>query len=269
MHDFAVSARYAIFFVTPAQFRLDLVAQGRPGVVWDEGAVPDGVQIVLMNRQTHEVTWHPVGGQFANTHFFNAFEVGDELVVDGHRITRLGTPVSRLNTPVGSHDWFPPALPYRWRIDLQTGRATEEQVSGLAGEFPRINEAFVGTQHRYGYFVTTRGLAGDTMTDGLARHDFLLDSTLVVDGPDALTSPSEPVFVPRERARDEDDGYLLSLWWNRETGLSELLVHDATELRRTPLARVKLPSRVPFGFHGNWADAATLDQAIAAQSPPG
>jgi hypothetical protein len=57
----------------------------------------------------------------------------------------------------------------------------------------------------------------------------------------------------------------LSIWWNRATALSELLVHDAADLRRIPLARVKLPARIPFGFHGNWADAATLDKAIAAQ----
>ncbi|MGW1716017.1 carotenoid oxygenase family protein [Streptomyces sp. NPDC002156] len=82
--------------------------------------------------------------------------------------------------------------------------------------------------------------------------------------PDDLTSPAEPVFVARENARAEDDGYLLVLWWNRATNLSELLIHDAGELRRTPLARVKLPSRVPFGFHGSWADHHTLDRAIAA-----
>ena len=32
-------------------------------------------------------------------------------------------------------------------------------ITGIAGEFPRINEAYIGRQHRYGYFVTTRGLA--------------------------------------------------------------------------------------------------------------
>ena len=265
MHDFAVSATYAIFFVTPAQFRLDLIAKGRPGVVWDERATPDGVRIALLNRRTNQVTWHEVGGQFANTHFFNAYETDGELIIDGHRITRLGTPADRLDTPLGSHEWFPPALPHRWRVDLRTGRTREEQVSGIAGEFPRINEAYLGRRNRYGYFVTTRDLAADTMTDGLARHDNLLDATTVVDGPAGLTSPSEPVFVPRDGARAEDDGYLLTIWWNRETGLSELLIHDAADLRRDPLARVKLPARIPFGFHGNWADRAALDSAVAAR----
>jgi carotenoid cleavage dioxygenase-like enzyme len=266
LHDFAVTENYAVFFVTPAQFRLDLVAQSRPGVVWDPNATPDGVQIVLLDRRTHQVSWHRVGGHFTNTYFYNAFELGNEVIVDGHRIDHLGNPADRLNSPLSSHDWFVPALPYRWRVDLTTGAAREERVGGIAGEFPKINDAYVGRRHRYGYFVTTRGLAASTMSDGLARHDYVLDATLVVEGPDNLTSPSEPVFVPRENARGEDDGYLLSIWWNPETTLSEVLIHDAADLRRTPLARIALPTRVPFGFHGSWADHSVLDKAIAARS---
>ncbi|MDD0857747.1 carotenoid oxygenase family protein [Arthrobacter alpinus] len=128
---------------------------------------------------------------------------------------------------------------------------------------PKINDAYVGRAHRYGYFVTTRGLSEDTMTDGLARHDYLLDSTTVVEGPVGLTNPSEPVFVARPDSKTEDDGYILSIWWNRETGLSEMLIHDAAELHRTPLAQIKLPARIPFGFHGSWAEQDVLEKSIA------
>ncbi|GHF00962.1 hypothetical protein GCM10014715_66460 [Streptomyces spiralis] len=37
------------------------------------------------------------------------------------------------------------------------------------------------------------------------------------------------------------------------------------DVSRTPLVRVKLPSRVPFGFHGSWAEHDVLDRAIAAK----
>jgi carotenoid cleavage dioxygenase len=266
MHDFAVSDNYAVFFVTPAQFRLDYIMQGKPGVVWDEKSLPHGVQIVLMDRRTHAVTWHEVGGSWANTHFYNAYEDSGRLIVDGHRITRLGTPADRLDTPPSSHSWFPPAIPHRWTVELATGRAKEEMVSGLAGEFPKINDDYTGRRHRYGYFVTTRYVSRDIMSDGLAKHDYLRDTTVVVEGPGPLTSPSEPVFVSRANATGEDDGYLLSLWWNRATNLTELLIHDAADLIRRPLARVKLPSRVPFGFHGTWAGHAALDQAVARRN---
>jgi carotenoid cleavage dioxygenase-like enzyme len=268
IHDFAVSDNYAVFMVTPTMLRLDLVARGLPGVVWDAAALPDGSKIVLMNRRTHEVTWHEIGATFAPTHFYNAYDADGEVVIYCHRISRLG---NRANSPspLSSHEWFPPALPWQLRVSTVTGKVTHRLVNDLAGEFPKINDAFAGRRHRYGYFTTTRSLADDTMTDGMARHDYERDDTVVADGPRPLTSPSEPVFVPRDGSRAEDDGYLLSLWWNRETRLSELLVHDAADLRAEPLARVRLPARVPFGFHGNWADAATLDKAIAAHRQTG
>jgi carotenoid cleavage dioxygenase len=268
MHDFAVSVNYAIFLVSPTLLRFDVAQLGQPGVVWDESALPHGTQIVLMNRRTHEVTWHEVGAMFAPTHFFNAYEAGSEVVIDCHRISRLGNPATGF-TPWNSHEWFPPAYPWQLRVNLATGAVTHQTVSGLAGEFPKINDEYLGKQHRFGYFATTRSLAADTMTDGLARHDFRNGSTVVVDGPGPLTNPSEPVFVSRPDRRSEDDGYLLSAWWNRETRLSELLIHDAADLSTQPLARVKLPARVPFGFHGSWADAAVLDRGIAAHRMAG
>ncbi|MFI2435786.1 carotenoid oxygenase family protein [Streptomyces sp. NPDC018693] len=265
MHDFVVSENYAIFFVAPNLFRLDLIAQGRPGVVWDESVLPHGTQIVLMDRRTHEVKWYEAGGMFAPTHFYNAYEIGDEVVIDMHRISRIGSPADAL-TPLGSHEWFPPGYSWQWRIDTTTGKVSDRRVSGIAGEFPKINDAYVGRRHRYGYFVTTRDLAPQTMTDGLAVHDYLKDSTTVVEGPHPLTSPSEPVFVPRDNPASENDGYLLTLWWNPETGLSELLIHDASDLVTEPLAQVRLPVRVPFGFHGSWADQAVLDKSVSALS---
>jgi len=111
MHDFAVSENYAIFFVTPALMRFDLAAQGLPGVVWDEAAVPDGVRVALMHRRTHEVTWHTLGAHFSNTHFFNAYERDGELIIDGHRITRLGTPPTGSTPPSGHTNGSRPPCP--------------------------------------------------------------------------------------------------------------------------------------------------------------
>jgi len=53
IHDFAVSEHYAVFLVTPTMLRFDLLAQGLPGVIWDEAALPQGSQVILMNRDIH------------------------------------------------------------------------------------------------------------------------------------------------------------------------------------------------------------------------
>ena len=33
---------------------------------------------------------------------------------------------------------------------------------------------------------------------------------------------------------------------------SDLVILDATNFDKPPVARIQLPTRVPFGFHGSW-----------------
>lgn len=265
VHDYIVSENHAFFLISPTQFRIDRIMEGRPGVLWDEQAVPDGSRFLVLDRRTHEVSWYDTDVLLAPTHYYNAYETQTGFVVDLHVVARLGNPADHPDDPVSAHTWFPPGMAWRFTLDRATKKASNHILTGVAGEFPKINDAWLGRQLRYGYYATTRGLAPHSMTDGMARYDFRSEQNLILEGVDGLTSPSEPVFVARRGATEENDGYLLSLWWNPATGLSELLVHDALEFSREPLARVKLPVRVPFAFHGNWADAEQLDAALDAQ----
>lgn len=47
-----------------------------------------------------------------------------------------------------------------------------------------------------------------------------------------------------------DDGVLMGFVYGRLTDRSELAIIDARPLR--DIAIIKLPHRVPAGFHGNW-----------------
>jgi carotenoid cleavage dioxygenase-like enzyme len=58
---------------------------------------------------------------------------------------------------------------------------------------------------------------------------------------------SEPVFVPRASARDEDDGYVMTMITDAAKGSGELLVMDAQTLETA--ARIEIPMRLPLGFH--------------------
>ena len=63
---------------------------------------------------------------------------------------------------------------------------------------------------------------------------------------------SEPVMVPQPGASAEDDGYLLAFVQNPATDTSEFVILNASEPSKGFIARVELPVRVPFGFHGSW-----------------
>lgn len=266
-HDFAVSENYAIFFVTPALFLVENVMVGQPGLVWDPAATDHGVEIVTMHRTTHEVRTYRIDDTFFPTHFFNAYEKNGKIHIEAPMIKeRFGTPIERVERPVDSHEWFLGATPWQWTIDLATGTVAHGATSHIAGEFPAINPTKVGREHRFGYYVTTRGLQADTMSDGLAKTDLAKETVTVVDGLDSLTNPSEPIFVPRVGSESEDDGYLLSVWWNRETELSELCIYSTEDFSRTPVARIKLPGRVPFGFHGSWSDRSAIEESLSVLS---
>ena len=66
------------------------------------------------------------------------------------------------------------------------------------------------------------------------------------------TSLSEPVFVPRPDApdEDEDDGVILSVFLEQRTKRSFLLVLDAKTFKE--LGRADLPVHIPLSFHGNF-----------------
>jgi carotenoid cleavage dioxygenase-like enzyme len=62
----------------------------------------------------------------------------------------------------------------------------------------------------------------------------------------------ECVFIPRSDDAGEDEGYAMSLVYDKKRDTSELVVIDAAHFSASPLAVVQLPTRVPFGIHGDW-----------------
>ena len=63
---------------------------------------------------------------------------------------------------------------------------------------------------------------------------------------------AELVVVPAEETECEDQGYLLSYFFDRLDNKSSLLIVNAQDMAAGAVAEIKLPQRVPFGFHGSW-----------------
>ncbi|MFD8221578.1 carotenoid oxygenase family protein [Streptomyces sp. NPDC059697] len=65
-------------------------------------------------------------------------------------------------------------------------------------------------------------------------------------------SVGEPVFAPVPGDPSEDHGYWMTYATDRTDGTSWLLVFAAQEPEAGPVARVRIPVRVPLGLHGCW-----------------
>jgi all-trans-8'-apo-beta-carotenal 15,15'-oxygenase len=62
----------------------------------------------------------------------------------------------------------------------------------------------------------------------------------------------EPVFVPRPNSTAEDDGWLLLLMYDATHHRSDVVILDARDLNREPVARLHLKHHIPYGLHGSF-----------------
>ena len=65
----------------------------------------------------------------------------------------------------------------------------------------------------------------------------------------------EAVFAPRLNASAEDDGYVICFVYDKARGTSECHIIDAQRFEAEPVARIRIPQRVPHGFHAAWVPA--------------
>ena len=129
---------------------------------------------------------------------------------------------------------------------------TETQLDDRPGDFPRINMRPLGLANRYGYVA--HGRRGTATTCGSTPWSSTTSRpappTVHDYGPEA--EAGEAVFAPDPDGTAEDDGWLLNFVFDRATEASDAVILDARDVTAEPVARVHLPRRVPFGFHGSW-----------------
>ncbi|QRZ05056.1 carotenoid oxygenase family protein [Mycolicibacterium austroafricanum] len=61
------------------------------------------------------------------------------------------------------------------------------------------------------------------------------------------------MFAPRPGATAEDDGWLLTVEYRAAHKTSRLVILDAADPSRGPVATAQLASHIPQGFHGNFS----------------
>ncbi|MEU9893808.1 carotenoid oxygenase family protein [Streptomyces phaeochromogenes] len=264
-HDFAITEHHVVFLEGSVTF--DPAEHSGIPYGWSDaqrsriGVMPRG------EGGAARIRWFEVD-QGYGMHFANAYEDAyGRIVVEGPTVGRTGWQRS-WNWWVGAPDRGAEpnsgSRTRRWTVDLAAGRVKEEQTDDLTVEFPTINDAFTGREHRYQYalsFPDDLGIGNHT----LVKYD-RRDGTRQLRPFGNGQLPSEAVFVPAAAATygtdssgssDEDAGYLLTVVSDLNADASRLLVLDASDLSLPPVATVRLPRRVPAMIHGSWIpDAA-------------
>ncbi len=243
VHDFVVTRDRVLFPVFPATLRPERAANGESVLGWEPEL---GTRIGVMPRSgtNSELRWFETDPCYV-FHPLNAYDDGPRVVVDLAQYPRLPLPL-----PGEERDFVALATWVRWTLDLDAGTLKQEMRDDRSIEFPRIDERRTGLPYRYG-FAGAGSQSAVHGFDQLVRYDVQTGGAQVhALGP--RDAANEPVFVPRRRDAPEGDGWLLAVVWRGDENRSDLLVLDAQHVDREPVATVRLPHRVPNGFHGNF-----------------
>jgi carotenoid cleavage dioxygenase len=255
IHDFAITKDHVIFLLCPIVFDLENVAKRGTPFSWEPER---GTRLGVMPRSggNADVHWFETDPCYV-FHPMNAYTENGEVVLDVARYEQLIFMDPRAARDPGWRDKNVAKL-HRWRLDLRGGGLKSTPLDDRDGEFPRIDERRVGRKHRFGYMAAT-GPEGNEdgvpVWTAVQKYD-LERGTSQLRAFGRQNGVSEPLFVPRHEAAEEDDGYLLVLMYDRARNASSFFVLDARHVTGAPLAEVRIPHRVPYGFHGNWVPAA-------------
>jgi 8'-apo-carotenoid 13,14-cleaving dioxygenase len=246
VHDMSLTQRYAVVYDLPVTVDIGMAMESRFPFKWN----PEyAARVGLLPREgdAADIIWVDVP-QCYSYHPLNAFDADDgSVVIDLCVYDRMFDTDRR--GPFG--DGF--ARLERWTIDPVRRTSSTTVIDADRSEFPRHRGSLTGKPYRYGYCASpSEGVTWPTF-----KYDLHTGGREVFDH-GAGRAAGEPVFVPRQGGTAEDDGWLMTFVHDDNTSSAELAVWDAQDFARGYVARVPLPQRVPFGFHGNWVSDRSM-----------
>ncbi len=249
IHDCAITARFAIVLDLPVTFSMRTLLGGHAFPFRWNPAHRARVGLLPRHGDGADIVWCDVEPCFV-FHVANAFDdANGRVVLDVIAYPRMFASGGSGLDELGRLE--------RWTVDPATRRVDRRVIDPTPQEFPRVDERRFGQRYRYAYTVAVPP-DGNTQFAGattLYKHDLETGDRRVHDfGADHL--PGEFIFVPARADAGEDEGWLMGLVIDTAGETPDLAILDARRFEAAPVAMVRLPHRIPPGFHGNWFPAA-------------
>ncbi|KAJ5632851.1 hypothetical protein N7490_009190, partial [Penicillium lividum] len=188
-----------------------------------------------------------------------------------------------------THQWALSAIPFEMPVVSPStdtprfiyGCSSKSEMFGSSTGEPMKNDCLVKIDIKIliqqGIEKEKKGVVGcvdERFIGEILRSDGISDCINVFQAPEGWYA-QEPLFVPRNNAQSEDDGYILTLMFDEsqlsedgralDDARSELWIIKACDMT-TVVARIFLPQRVPYGFHGNWFTRQQIERQRPYQS---
>ena len=272
MHDFGITENYLILHIVPSIGSWERLEQGKPHFGFDT-TMPVYLGVIPRrdDLKQEDIRWFKRDNCFAS-HVLNAWEEGTKI----HFIT-----------PEAENNMFPffpdvhgaefnPAQAMSkltdWVVDLSSNDDSFAEINRLtetASEFPRIDDRFTGVKNRYGWGLEM-DMRRPVELKGGSAGGFMMNCLFLKDletgaeqhwwcGP--VSSLQEPCFIPRSKDAPEGDGWIVQICNRLEEHRSDLLLFDALDIEKGPIATIQVPIRLRFGLHGNFAPSEAIGLA--------
>jgi all-trans-8'-apo-beta-carotenal 15,15'-oxygenase len=259
-HDFAVSGKYAIFFINsinmgsfgPVLLGTRTIGEG---VSFDD-TIPMQIAVVDLDTMNEVRRFETDPG--AIIHFGNAFEEGDEVVIDAMHSDNFEA--NEALSDIFNAERLRGGEFRRYRLNMVTGGLSYDQMSPTNSEFPTFNQTVAGTKHEVTYSACSVENGHDSFFNGIQRVGY--DGDIQLNTLDPGLYGSEPLFAPSKHSSTDDDGYLLEVLYDAHRHISSLLIFRAADISE-PVATLDLRHHLPHQFHGFWHDQVLLEAALA------
>ncbi|OVA20260.1 Carotenoid oxygenase [Macleaya cordata] len=262
VHSFPVTEHYIIVPEMPLRYSAGNLLKAEPTPLYKFQWCPESKAFMhVMCKASGKIVASVEVPLFVTFHFINAYEEKDEegrltaviadccehnadpSILDKLRLENLRS--------FSGEDVLPDARVGRFIIPLDGSpkgdlvAALDPDQHGKGMDMCSINPAHLGKKYRYAYACGAQRPCNFPNT--LTKIDFV--NKTAKNWYDEGAVPSEPFFVARPGATEEDDGVVISMISDKN-GEGYALLLDGSSFKE--IARAKFPYGLPYGLHGCW-----------------
>ncbi|KAK4792693.1 hypothetical protein SAY86_023128 [Trapa natans] len=262
VHSFPVTEHYVIIPEMPLRYCVHNLLKAEPTPLYKFQWQPESKSYLhVMCKASGKIVTSVEVPLYVTFHFINAYEERDKdgrmvavvadccehnadtSILDNLRLENLRS--------LSGQDVLPDARVGRFRIPFDGSpygtleAALDPEEHGRGMDMCSINPYFLGKKYRYAYACGARRPCNFPNT--ITKID--LEKKTAKNWHEEGAIPSEPFFVARPGATEEDDGVVISMI-SQENGDGYALLLDGSTLEE--IARAKFPYGLPYGLHGCW-----------------
>jgi all-trans-8'-apo-beta-carotenal 15,15'-oxygenase len=265
VHDCAFSDRYYVAFQNAAKPKALSALLGATPLWWTFDWRDEGPTLILAPRgREGEAKTIALDTSLRTLfHILNAHDDGDDVVIDAagydgvvHFDFIMPAAAGRPSRPA------PRNRLVRIRANTTTGTATVTPFEGASGESPEVAPAVHGKPYGHAWFAALPSARDDepyayVLTRRVGHLDVRSGELTTWDaGEGHQLSP--PAFAPDPSSDDPERGFVLVWDVDLEKETTDVVVLDARNLPRGPLARIRLGVYLPAVSHARFAPGARI-----------